>query len=105
MLLSESKEELSYFSSFVLSAGKCKQLYQRQKNVIFPFTAFPLFFFLLSTEKCRLTIKQFSKAEVILPDFPGHSSIPFISGICGERNGMGKNLIREHAVLLTPATS
>lgn len=43
--------------------------------------------FMLSIGKCGLIIKQFSKAKVILPDFPGQNCS--LNGICGERNGMG----------------
>jgi len=66
MLLAK-KVKLSNLLPSVLASGECKQLYQRQKTVRFPFPAFAHFTF--STGKCGLL----TKAKVIPSDFPGQN--------------------------------
>ena len=98
MLLNENKQELSYFLSLVLSAGKCK-LYQREKNVRFPFAAFPLL--MLSIGKCGLVIKQFSKGQGDSSRFPWAELFPLWYLLRTPWHGYCPT--GEHAALLMPA--
>lgn len=99
MLLSESKQELGYFSSFVLSPGKCKQLCQRQKNVRFPLLPFHLFYaFYRETWSHHQTVQQNHSDS---SRFPWVELFP--QWFLWKTQGHECYLIGEQAALSTPA--